>query len=333
MNILIISDAWLPQTNGVVRTLQNTQRELGLLGHQVKLVSPAQFRTIPCPTYKEIRLAIGLVKSRIQAIVEDFKPDYIHIATEGPLGLAGRAYCTKHNKAFTTSFHTKFPEYVQARFGFPSSWSYSMLRWFHKAARQTMVATPSLREELAQRSFGRMVYWTRGVDIELFKPRPDRDFLALPRPIFLFVGRVAVEKNIEAFLRLDLPGSKCVVGDGPLLHSLQHQYPDVHFPGEKQGEELAQYFAAADVFVFPSLTDTFGLVMLEAMASGVPVAAFPVTGPRDVVTDPKTGVLDQDLKQAALKALELDSTDCRRYAENYSWAACTRQFVENLVPL
>jgi len=332
MRILIITDAWLPQTNGVVRTQQHTQEELEKQGHLVRLLTPDQFHTLPCPTYPEIRLVIGRVKARIHQMVKEFQPDCLHISTEGPLGWAGRAYCKQTATPFSTAFHTKFPEYVQARFGVPAAWSYALLRRFHQAAHKTMVATPSVRQELEKRGFQHLVDWSRGVDLNLFKPR-DKAFLDLPRPVFLYVGRVAVEKNIESFLKLSLPGSKCVVGAGPLLQTLQQQYPEVHFRGEQQGEELARYFAAADVFVFPSLTDTFGLVLLEALAAGVPVAAFPVTGPRDVIASPEVGALDTDLAQAAQRALTLDPASCRAYALNYSWAACTQQFLENLVPI
>lgn len=330
MKILIVSDAWLPQTNGVVNTLSHTRAELEKLGHPVRLVTPEQFFTIPCPSYKEIRLAVGRVRRRIQTIREQFAPDSIHIATEGPLGLAARKDCLRAGKRFTTSFHTKFPEYVQARFGVPASWSYTWLRRFHNRAARVMVATRHVHEELRQRGFQHMAYWTRGVDLDLFRPR-EKAFLDLPRPLFLCVGRVAIEKNLEAFLSLDLPGSRMIVGDGPQLETLKQRYPDVHFPGAKHGAELARYFAAADVFVFPSKTDTFGLVLLEALASGVPVAAYPVTGPQDVITDSAAGVLDNNLQRAALRALELKPEHCRAYAQQYSWAAATQQFLNNLV--
>jgi glycosyltransferase involved in cell wall biosynthesis len=333
MKILIISDTWLPQTNGVVRTLQHTRRELEALGHQVNVIEPSQFRTIPCPTYPEIRLAVGGIRKKLADMIDTFCPEAVHISTEGPLGLAARAYCQACGLPFTSAFHTKFPEYAQARFGFPAIWSYALLRRFHRASASVMVATAGLYQELQARGFNHLSHWSRGVDTELFQPREDKSFLTLPRPIFLYVGRVAVEKNIEAFLRLKLPGSQCVVGDGPQLTALKQHYPCVHFAGKKTGAELAAYFAAADVFVFPSRTDTFGLVMLEALASGLPVAAFPVTGPRDVITDARVGVLDEDLGKAAYLALRLDSATCRAHALKYSWQACTRQFAENLVPV
>lgn len=330
MKLLIASDAWLPQINGVVRTLSTTIKVLQGQGHDVEVISPDRFRTMPCPTYPEIRLAFTS-RRKISNWMDAFQPDHIHIATEGPIGWAVRGYCLRNNLAFTTSFHTKFPEYVQARLGLPASWSYRLLRKFHNAASHIMVATQSIEDELIRYGFNNIKRWSRGVDVELFHPR-DKSFLDLPRPLFMYVGRVAVEKNIEAFLKLNLPGSKCVVGDGPQFASLKEHYPEVHFPGMKMGEELAAYYAAADVMVFPSLTDTFGLVLLEAMACGVPVAAYPVAGPLDVVAEPKAGCLDADLEKAALRALELNPEDCRQYALGYAWEHCTRQFYENLVP-
>ena len=288
------------------------------------------FRTLPCPTYPEIRLAFG-AGGRIRKMAEDFKPQAIHIATEGPLGMAARSFCLKNNFPFTTAYHTRFPEYIHARFPFLSlKILYGVMKWFHGPSSAIMVATQTIEDDLVSRGFKPPVKrWSRGVWTDLFKPR-DKAFLGDPRPISLFTGRVAVEKNIESFLTLDLPGTKYVVGDGPQLDELRKKYPDVKFAGMKEGEELAQYFAAADVFVFPSRTDTFGLVLLEAMASGVPVAAYPVPGPLDVVDGSGAGVLDEDLKSAALKALDINPDVARAHAEKFSWAASFDQFLGNL---
>jgi glycosyltransferase involved in cell wall biosynthesis len=323
-----VSDAWLPQINGVVRTLLATKATLEKMGHEVQMITPDLFRNIPCPTYPEIRLALRPFQ-KINQIIGNFQPDYIHIATEGPLGLSARRYCGKHRKTFTSSFHTKFPEYIQARFGIPTAFSYRLLRWFHGLSSQVMVATDSVYQELQARGFKNLVYWSRGVDINLFRPQ-SKDFLTDPRPIFLYVGRVAVEKNIEAFLKLDLPGTKYVVGNGPQLGSLCAKYPQVRFVGAKTGQELSHYYAAADVFVFPSRTDTFGLVLLEALASGVPVAAYPVAGPLDIINDSGVGCLDENLERAAYNALKISPQLCRQYALKYSWQACTQQFLDNL---
>lgn len=330
MKILIVSDAWFPQINGVVRTLSTTKQVLENLGHEVRLITPDLFRTIPCPTYPEIRLAYTHF-GRVGKLIEFFQPDSIHIATEGPLGLSARAYCRRKNKAFTTSFHTKFPDYIHARFGIPIRWTYQLLRWFHRRSAKVMVTTQSMAQELAHWGFENLTLWSRGVDTELFRPR-DEPFLAdLPCPLMVYVGRVAVEKNIEAFLQLNVQGSKVVVGAGPQIDYLQQRYPDVHFVGMKKGEELARYYAAADVFVFPSKTDTFGLVLLEALASGTPVAAYPVAGPIDIIGGyPEAGVLHEDLEQAVRGALLLNREKCRLHATHYSWQACTQQFLENL---
>ena len=328
--IALITDAWSPQVNGVVTTLQRTVRELTDMGHKVLVISPENFRTVPLPSYPEIRLAV-LPGKAIKAQLDAFKPQHIHIATEGTLGMAGRRYCVRHGFRYTTSYHTQFPEYLRKRAPIPLSVSYKMMRWFHDAAGQTMVATKAMRELLGQRGFRNLVTWERGVDTGLFRPlaaieKPVRD-----APVFIYVGRVAVEKNIEAFLQLELPGKKQVVGAGPALEQMAQKYPAVEFLGYRFGEELAATIAAADVFVFPSLTDTFGLVMLEAMACGLPVAAFPVTGPIDVVQDGVTGVLDNDLQKAALAALELDGKACREHALSRTWRRATQQFFGNLV--
>ena len=331
--ILIVSDAWKPQVNGVVRTLSTIVRELQQMGHTVSVIGPERFRTVPCPTYPDIRLSI-LPRRRLGRLIEEFGPDALHIATEGPLGLAARKWAIKRGCAFTTAFHTRFPEYVSARLAVPTSWLYAWMRFFHGAGQGIMVATASLRDELAGRGFRRIRPWSRGVDLDLFKPAPREDW-PLARPVFVYVGRIAVEKNIRAFLDLDLPGSKAVVGGGPLLAALQRAYPGVHFTGPRFGEALARAYAGADVFVFPSLTDTFGLVILESLACGTPVAAFPVTGPKDVLAGAggKVGAVNEDLRIAALEALDADRAACRAHAERFSWRACAETFLSHLVPL
>jgi glycosyltransferase involved in cell wall biosynthesis len=331
MTIAIISDAWVPQLNGVVRTLTCLGRELTELGHRVVMITPADFRTLPCPTQADIRLALA-TPSAVGRKLEQAQPHAIHIATEGPLGIAARAWCRRRGLAFTTSFHTKFPEYLAARLGIPSSWTYAALRWFHTAAAGTMVATESVHRELAEHGFTHLKRWTRGVDLDMFQPMP-KLAAEWPRPIFLSVGRVAVEKNLRAFLDLDLPGSKIVVGDGPALAELQAAYPAVHFLGRKEGRELAAIYAMADVFVFPSRTDTFGLVLLEALASGLPIAAYPVAGPLDVVGDADVGCLSEDLGAAALTALKRDPALCRARAAEFTWAHSARQFLTHLQPV
>jgi glycosyltransferase involved in cell wall biosynthesis len=330
MRILIFSDAWHPQVNGVVRTLSTVQRELQAMGHSVHVIGPDRFRTIPCPTYPEIRLAL-FAGRKLARLIDDFATEAIHIATEGPLGMTARAYCLKRRLPFTTAYHTRFPEYVRARLFFPLAWTYAILRRFHGKSFGVMVATRSIRADLEARRFTNIKDWTRGVDLALFHPSKRRDF-GWPSPVFAFIGRVAVEKNIEAFLALDLPGTKLVVGDGPQLESLKRKYPGVIFAGGHKGEELAARFASADVFVFPSRTDTFGLVILEALASGLPVAAYPVPGPIDVITDPRAGVLSEDLRAAALKALALKREDARAHAETFSWRRTAEIFLENLAP-
>ena len=328
VKIFLVSDAWLPQVNGVVTTLRTVVQTLESSGNQVYVIHPDQFSTVPCPTYPEIRLAYNPGK-KIAALFDFFGPQAVHIATEGPLGLSARNYCLKHKIPFTTSFHTRFAEYVEVRTHIPAVFTYRLLRWFHSPAARTMVAAPSFKKDLETRGFKNTVQWSRGVDTELFRPG-DKSFLGLPRPIFLCVGRVAPEKNIEAFLELKLPGTKLVVGDGPQLAELKEAYPDVRFAGPKFGEELARYFAASDVFVFPSRTDTFGLVVLEALASGVPVAAYPVPGPMDVLGNSEAGCLDEDLGRAALRSLSIDPAKCRELALKYSWRECARQFFDHL---
>lgn len=331
MKIALITDAWRPQVNGVVTTLLKTCEELGKMGHTVETITPDQFRTWPCPGYTEIRLALGC-GPQVRERLERFQPDAIHIATEGPLGMAARSYCRRRGLPYTSSFHTRFAEYIHLRLRFPLRWSYAFLRWFHSTSVRLMAATPTLIEELKNRGFKNPVRWSRGVDTELFHPS-EKGLFDLPRPIFLYAGRVAIEKNIEAFLSLDLPGSMVVIGDGPQRQELEAAYPAVRFVGYRMGEELARHLADADVFVFPSRTDTFGLVMLEALACGVPVAAFPVQGPNDVILDAKVGCLHEDLREAALQALRLSPADCRAYAMNFSWSRCARQFEANLAPI
>jgi glycosyltransferase involved in cell wall biosynthesis len=331
--ILIVTDAWAPQVNGVVRTLMTVTEELRGLGHVVEVIGPDRFHTVPCPTYPEIRLSVLPGRSLV-GMIEAFNPDALHIATEGPLGMAGRRWAMRTGAAFTTSFHTRFAEYIRARTGIPVGPIYAWMRRFHGAGRGTMVATLSLRDELAARGFRNIRTWSRGVDLALFKPAP-REEWGVPGPIFLHVGRVAVEKNIGAFLKLELPGSKVVVGGGPQLAALQRQYPNVLFTGPRYGAELARAYAGGDVFVFPSLTDTFGLVILEALACGTPVAAFPVTGPKDVLAGAvgMVGAVNADLRAAALAALGADRAACRAHAERYSWRACAEMFLGNLVPM
>lgn len=328
MRILIATDAWAPQVNGVVTTIVNTIRELEELGHTIGLVTPEGFRTIPCPTYPEIRLALRATE-RTRRLIDEFAPDAVHIATEAPLGLAARRHCIREGLPFTTAYHTQFPEYVHVRCRLPVAMTYRWMRWFHAPAAACLVPTPEIHRRLAARGFTNLATWSRGVDTELFCPAP-RERREGDPPIFLYAGRVAVEKNLEAFLSLDLPGTKWVVGDGPARASLQAQFPGAIFHGMRHRKELAHYFQQADVFVFPSRTDTFGLVLLEAMACGTPVAAYPVTGPIDVIRDPAVGVLADDLGQAALAALSLDRGEVRRYALQYSWRAATDQFVANL---
>jgi glycosyltransferase involved in cell wall biosynthesis len=328
MRILVATDAWHPQVNGVVRTYERLAQEAPKLGAELSFLTPSLFRALPCPTYPDIRLA--LITSRtIARHVEALRPDFIHIATEGPIGLTTRGYCRKTDRPFTTSYHTRFPEYVSARLPIPESWCYAFQRRFHNSGAGMFVATPSVEDDLKERGFKRMMRWSRGVDVELFKPRDVRLFGE--QTVFLYVGRIAVEKNIKAFLDLDLPGRKVLVGSGPQVAELERLYPDALFTGPKQGEDLAQAYASADVCVFPSLTDTFGLVLLEALASGVPVAAYRVSGPKDVLTDPACGALGSDLQAMAVQALELDRKAARAHALRYSWENSAREFIDNVL--
>ena len=327
MRILIATDAWLPQINGVVRTLAMTAAAAKPLGADIHFLTPQSFRTVALPGYSGLRVALPAPR-KIAALIAGADPDSIHIATEGPIGLQVRRYCRKHGRPFTTSFHTRFPDYVSARAPIPEAWVWSALNWFHGASRAVMAATPALADELRQRGFRNVVLWPRGVDPGLFHPRPTD--LRLPRPIFLSVGRVAVEKNLDAFLSLDLPGTKVVVGDGPARATLERAYPDAVFLGARTGKQLAETYAAADVFVFPSRTDTFGLVLLEALASGVPVAAFPVAGPRDVIGHAPVAVLDEDLRSACLAALKIAPAACLDFAASLTWEKSARAFVSNI---
>ncbi len=337
MKILLVTDAWEPQMNGVVRTLSETVNALRGRGHVVEVIAPSDgYLTVPLPTYPDIRLA-PFAKRDMQRRIAAFAPEAIHIATEGPLGLAARALCLKWAMPFTTSYHTKFPEYIKARFPwFPMSWSYAFVRSFHNSGGQTMVTTPSMVAFLKERGFTGLAPWARGVNLSLFHTgqrfSPEDVYAGLPRPIFVNVGRIAVEKNLEAFLALDLPGSKVIVGDGPQLEQLKKKYPDAHFVGAKYETELARHFADADVFVFPSRTDTFGLVIIEALATGTPVAAYPVSGPIDIIPGSGAGVLDEDLKTACLAALELPRETAASHAQNYSWESVSDEFFNLLTP-
>lgn len=337
MRILLITDAWAPQMNGVVRTLTRTVEECRKMGHEVEVISPYDgYKTFPLPTYKEIRVA-PFAKKDVERRVAEFEPDAIHIATEGPLGQAARSLCMKWEMPYTTSYHTQFPEYVNTRFPFiPVGLGYAFMRRFHNSGGRVMVTTQTMKDRLDERGLKNLAVWARGVDTDMFSPlkksNPEDVFDGLERPIFINVGRVAVEKNIEGFLELDLPGTKVIVGDGPQLGELKKKYSSAVFTGAKFGEDLARHFADADVFVFPSKTDTFGLVILEAMACGTPVAAYPVPGPGDIIPGSDAGVLDDDLKAAALAALKVDPAAARAHAEKYSWRACAEVFVQHLKP-
>ena len=338
MRILLATDAWEPQVNGVVRTLTRVVQELRDMGHSVEVIHPDQFKTFPLPTYPEIKVAIGVYEP-VQERFKAFEPEAIHIATEGPIGLAARRICVEWKLPFTTSYHTRFPEYVSARLPLPLAAGYAYMKWFHKPSGRLMVATPTMRDELTRHGFRNISSWSRGVDTAAFRPRQSGEPDVMEghaRPISLYVGRVAVEKNIEAFLALDLPGSKVVVGDGPQKEELAAKYPGAVFAGAKFGQELAAYYACADVFVFPSLTDTFGLVILEAMAAGTPVAAYPAPGPIDILPGSGAGALaasaTEGLREACLDALKLDRAAVRAFAETFSWRACAEDFVRNLQP-
>jgi glycosyltransferase involved in cell wall biosynthesis len=324
LRLMIVTDAWKPQTNGVVRTLDRLVTDLTAQGHAVRVVSPLEFATLPCPTYPEIRLSLAPGR-RFKAIVDEFQPTALHLSTEGPLGWAARRWALKNKVPFTTAYHTKFPEYVQARTRLPVAVSYALLRWFHAPSAAVMVPTPSLKATLESRGFKNVGVWGRGVDLTKFTPETKAD-LPYPRPIFVCSGRVAVEKNLPAFLKLDLPGTKLIIGEGPQLAGLKAAYPNAVFTGYLPDAEMVRTLAASDMFVFPSVTETFGNVILEALACGVPVAAFPVTGPLDILSGSGAGVLDADLRRAALKALQADRRLCRPHAERYTYAAANAQF-------
>src|SRR5262245_8459312 len=325
MRVLVATDAWHPQVNGVVRTLMSLARSVRGQGASIEFLTPEGFPSVAIPTYRSLRCALP-TRREIALRIEKARPNAIHVATEGPIGHMVRGYCIKQGLPFTTSYTTRFPEYISARVPVPEAWSYAVLRRLHAPASVTMVSTLSLMAELDARGFKHLGLWTRGVDTELFRPERATD-LKLPRPLFVSVGRVAVEKNLEAFLALDLPGTKVVIGDGPQAAELRRRFPDAVFLGHLEGEVLAAHLAAADVFVFPSKTDTFGIVQLEALACGVPVAAYPVTGPRDVVGSHPVGVLDPDLRRACLGALEVSRAACRAFALNHTWEMSARQFL------
>jgi glycosyltransferase involved in cell wall biosynthesis len=327
MRILVATDAWHPQVNGVVRTLTMMAEAARAFGVDISFLTPLSFRTVAMPSYPDLRLALPY-QAKVARLIAEARPDNIHIATEGPIGLSVRRYCRRHSLPFTTGFHTRFPEYISARLPIPESWIWASLRWFHGASLAVMAATPALAAELRTRGFRNVELWPRGVDTGQFHPRAAD--LGLPRPVFLSVGRVAVEKNLEAFLELDLPGTKVIVGDGPARTALARKYPQAVFLGALLGEPLAEAYAAADVFVFPSRTDTFGLVLLEALASGLPVAAFPVTGPRDVIGAAPVGALNEDLRLACLSALAISPQACLAFAARHTWEASARAFVEHI---
>lgn len=329
MRILIATDAWHPQINGVVRSIEALATEARHVGAKVDFLTPDGFRSIAMPTYPDIRLAF-VTPATIERRIAQAAPEHIHIATEGPIGLATRRACLRAGRLFTTSYHTSFPDYLAARAPIPRAWSYAWLRWFHNAGAGVMVSTPSVARELRARGFKTVMRWSRGVDHEMFRPRTD-SVLDLPRPIFLYVGRVAVEKNVEAFLALSLPGTKVVAGDGPARTMLEQRYPNAKFLGMQTGEDLARIYASADVFVFPSRTDTFGIVLLEALASGLPIAAYPVQGPNDVIGGSDVGVLDEDLGFACRQALGVPRERARAFSLNYTWAESARQFFDNVL--
>jgi glycosyltransferase involved in cell wall biosynthesis len=334
LKILIVTDAWTPQINGVVRTLDSVGRELESLGHEVRYATPEHHTTLPIPTYPEIRLAI-FPRAGLAALIDEFQPDAIHIATEATMGFAARAICLERGLKFTTSFHTRFPDYIHARFPFiPESAVYGALKCFHAPAAAVMVATPSLKRELESHGFQNVKLWSRGVDVEHFKPGPKDGFeklgCVLARPVFLYVGRLALEKNIEAFLKLDLPGTKVVIGDGPERAELEARHTAVRFLGRRTGEELVSLYASSDVFVFPSRTDTFGLVLLEALACGVPVAAYRVQAPLDVIGEAGVAAFAEDLRVACLAALLIPRGEARNFALTRTWRASAQEFLSNL---
>jgi len=331
MHICLITDAWFPQINGVVTTWSHVQEQCRFMGHRFEVIHPGIFNTFEAPKYPEIRLAI-LPRRKLRKLMDRERPDAVHIATEGPLGMAGRGWCKSRKVPFTTSYHTQFPQYLHTYFGIPTAPTYAFLRWFHGGAKRTLVPTQSIKDELIEHGFEgqKIIVWTRGVRHDLFHPYQGDPLAGIERPRFCYVGRVAPEKNIEAFVKLKLPGSMVVIGDGPARAKLEAQFPHVHFLGFHKGEALARRIAACDVFVFPSLTDTFGVVMIEAMACGLPVAAYPVTGPRDVITNPKAGVLDHNLQKACEACLELKSEDAVAFAQQFTWQRVAQIVLDNL---
>jgi glycosyltransferase involved in cell wall biosynthesis len=329
MKILIATDAWKPQVNGVVRSLESVAKALADFGAEIEFLTPQGFASIPLPTYGEIRLALARPRA-VARRLDGPSIDHIHIATEGPVGFAARRYCLRADRSFTTSYHTRFPEYISARTKFPESITYALLRRFHNAGSGVMVSTASIANDLQSRGFQRLMHWSRGVDHNQFTPAK-ASVTGLPRPIFLYAGRLAPEKNVEAFLALDLPGSKVVAGDGPSRRALQAAYPEAHFLGAQTSDALAVHYASADVFVFPSRTDTFGMVLLEALACGLPVAALPVPGPIDVIGSSGAGVLDADLRAACLAALDIPREKAREHALTFTWANSARQFLDNIL--
>ena len=333
MRIALVTDAWSPQVNGVVRTLQAVRTELERMGHRVLVISPDLYGSLPCPTYPEIRLAFATARSVGERIAA-FGAEAVHLATEGPLCVAARRWCLRRGRPFTTAYHTQFPEYVSRRTGMPADWFWRYIRWFHAPAEAVLVSTPSIRRMLERQGIHNVKPWGRGVDLAIFHPGalPPAAFAGLPRPIQLYVGRVAVEKNLQAFLGATHAGTKVVVGDGPARADLERRFPDTRFLGSLSGTALAGAYAGADVFVFPSRTDTFGLVIVEALACGTPVAAYPVSGPVDILT-PATGAMDEDLNQAIADSLGRDRAACRIRGGSFSWEASARQFLEALVPL
>ncbi|HKQ85046.1 MAG TPA: glycosyltransferase family 1 protein [Steroidobacteraceae bacterium] len=330
MRIMIVTDAWEPQVNGVVRTMKNTRAELEAMGHTVDYVTPLEFKTVPCPTYPDISLSLFPFK-QVAARLSEFDPDALHLSTEGPLGLAARRWAMQRKHPFTTAYHTRFPEYVHARTLIPYSWTYAYLRWFHGPSKAILAPTEVVVKDLEKWGFNNVRLWSRGVDHQIFHPRKVNKLQTTP-PIYLYVGRVAVEKNVEAFLELDLPGSKWVAGAGPAVERIRKRFPEVNYLGVLNQQELADVYASADVFVFPSKTDTFGLVLLEALACGLPVAAYPVTGPLDVLGDSKAGAMHEDLRTACLNALKLKREDAVEHAKKFSWRAATEQFLSYLYP-
>lgn len=331
VRLILVTDAWFPQVNGVVRTLSTTRERLLELGHEVEVIAPERFRSVPCPTYPEIRLAL-CTPGKVGSLIAQAAPDAVHVATEGPLGWSARWWLTRQGVPFTTSFHTMFPQYLKLRFGLPESWSFATMRRFHGAARQTMYSTPRLRDLLHEKGFSNLVGWVRGVDTELFRPG-EAEPLDFPRPIQMYVGRIAVEKSIEDFLKADTPGTKVIVGDGPQRGELERKYPHARFLGPRYGDDLVRHYRAADVFVFPSRTDTLGLVMMEALACGVPVAGYPVQGPLDVIGESTAGALHDQLATAIQQALLIAPETCRQRALELSWDQSVQDFHNNLIPI